>query len=104
MMISSRTSFTAFLSCLSPRTSLTLDNDPARTGVPGPVAGPGFDLRGNGRKISVMTTTISIDALRDLAGFRAEHGCAVSLFLDLDPSISPTAGDVAVRVSSLLSE
>jgi peptide chain release factor subunit 1 len=51
-----------------------------------------------------MTRTISIDALRELAAFRAERGCAISLFLDLDPSISPTAGDVAARVRSLLSE
>ena len=51
-----------------------------------------------------MTKTISIDALRGLAAFRAERGCAISLFLDLAPSSSPTAGDVAARVSSLLSE
>jgi peptide chain release factor subunit 1 len=51
-----------------------------------------------------MTRTISIDALRELAAFRARRGCAISLFLDLAPSTSPTAGDVAVRVRSLLSE
>ena len=51
-----------------------------------------------------MTMTISLDALRDLAGFRAERGCAVSVYLDLDPSTAPTAGDVATRVRSLLSE
>jgi peptide chain release factor subunit 1 len=51
-----------------------------------------------------MSTTISLDALRELAGFRAERGCAISLYLDLDPSSAPTAGDVATRVRSLLSE
>ena len=51
-----------------------------------------------------MSTTISLDALRELAAFRAERGCALSLYLDLDPSSSPTAGDVAARVRSLLSE
>ena len=51
-----------------------------------------------------MTTTISLDALRELAAFRAERGCALSLYLDLDPSTAPTAGDVATRVRSLLSE
>ena len=50
------------------------------------------------------TTTISLDALRELAGFRAERGCAITLYLDLDPSVTPTAGDVAARVRSLLSK
>jgi len=52
----------------------------------------------------MATTTISIDALRELAGFRAEHGCAITLYLDLDPSRSPTAGTVAARVRSLLAK
>jgi peptide chain release factor subunit 1 len=51
-----------------------------------------------------MPTTISLDALRELAGFRADSRCAISLYLDLDPSRSPTAVDVATRVRSLLSE
>jgi peptide chain release factor subunit 1 len=50
------------------------------------------------------TTTISLDALRELTAFRAERGCAITLYLDLDPSTSPTAGDVATRVRSLLSK
>ncbi|MGI9111425.1 MAG: Vms1/Ankzf1 family peptidyl-tRNA hydrolase [Gaiellaceae bacterium] len=49
-----------------------------------------------------MTTTVSLESLRDLAAFRAENGCAISLYLDLRPSVSPTAGDTAVRVESLL--
>ena len=49
-----------------------------------------------------MTTTVSLHGLRELAGFRAENGCAISLYLDLDPSVAPTAGDVATRVRSLL--
>lgn len=51
-----------------------------------------------------MATTISWDALRDLAGFRAENGRALSLYLDLDPSTAPTVGDVQTRVNSLLDE
>jgi peptide chain release factor subunit 1 len=51
-----------------------------------------------------MAATVSWDALRDLAGFRAAKGVAVSFYLDLDPSITPTAGDVATRVNSLLAE
>ena len=49
-----------------------------------------------------MTTTVSLDGLRELAAFRAQTGCAISLYLDLDPSVAPTAADVATRVRSLL--
>ncbi len=48
------------------------------------------------------TTTVNLDGLRELAAFRAQHGCAISLYVDLDPSTVPTAGDVATRVRSLL--
>ena len=51
-----------------------------------------------------MAGTITWEQLRELAAFRATRGCAVSLYLDLDPSVAPTAGDVQVRVSSLLGE
>ncbi len=51
-----------------------------------------------------MAATISWDALRDLAGFRAAKGVAVSLYVDLDPAVTPTAGDLATRVNSLLAE
>ena len=50
----------------------------------------------------MTTTTVNLDGLRELAAFRAENGCAISLYLDLDPSIVPTAGDTATRVRSLL--
>ncbi len=40
----------------------------------------------------MTTTTVSLEGLRELAAFRAENGCAISLYLDLDPSIVPTAG------------
>jgi peptide chain release factor subunit 1 len=48
--------------------------------------------------------TITWDQLRELAGFRAEQGCAVSLYLNLDPSDVPTAGDAQTRMRSLLGE
>ena len=51
-----------------------------------------------------MAETMTWDRLRELAEFRAEKGCAISLYLDLDPSIVPTAGDTDARVSSLLAE
>ncbi len=47
--------------------------------------------------------TITWDQLRELAGFRADKGCAVSLYLSLDPSEAPTAADVETRQNSLLS-
>jgi len=49
-----------------------------------------------------MAGTVSWDSLRELAHFQAENGCAISLYLDLDPSITPTAGDAETRVRSLL--
>src|SRR5690348_4990987 len=51
-----------------------------------------------------MAATVSWDGLRELAGFRAEKGCAISLYLELDPSEVPTAGDAATRINSLLHE
>ena len=51
-----------------------------------------------------MAETVSWGGLRELAEFRAEKGCAISLYVDLDPSTAPTAGDVATRMSALLNE
>src|SRR5438093_9429799 len=51
-----------------------------------------------------MAATVSWDSLRDLAGFRADEGFAVSLYLNLDPRVAPTAGDTQTRVNSLLDE
>lgn len=51
-----------------------------------------------------MAETVTWDRLRELAEFRAEKGCAISLYVDLDPSIVPTAGDADARVNSLLTE
>jgi peptide chain release factor subunit 1 len=51
-----------------------------------------------------MARTVTWDELRNLAGFEAEKGRAISLYLDLDPSSSPTAGDAATRLNSLLDE
>jgi peptide chain release factor subunit 1 len=51
-----------------------------------------------------MAATVSWDALRELAGFRAAKGVAVSLYLSLDPTTVPTAGDVQTRVNSLLAD
>ena len=49
-----------------------------------------------------MARTISWDDLRDLAAFEAEKGCAISVYLNLDPTIVPTAADLHSHVNSLL--
>ena len=51
-----------------------------------------------------MAETVSWEGLRELAEFQAEKGCAISFYVDLDPSVAPTAGDADARVSSLLNE
>ena len=51
-----------------------------------------------------MARTITWDELRQLARFEAEKGCAISVYLDLDPSVAPTAGDAHTRLNSLLDE
>lgn len=51
-----------------------------------------------------MPGTITPDLLRTLAGFRAREGCAISLYVNLDPSVAPTQPDVSARISSLLAE
>jgi peptide chain release factor subunit 1 len=48
--------------------------------------------------------TVSWEALRELATFRAERGCAISVYLDLDPSVSPTAAAVDSRINATLDE
>jgi peptide chain release factor subunit 1 len=49
-----------------------------------------------------MATASSPEILRELAGFRAAKGCAISLYLDLDPQTTINPGDVQTRVNSLL--
>ena len=51
-----------------------------------------------------MARTIDWDELRDLAAFEAQKGCAISLYLNLDPSVAPTRGDADTRLNSLLDE
>jgi peptide chain release factor subunit 1 len=51
-----------------------------------------------------MAATVSWEKLKELAAFRAVRGQAISLYLDLDPSVAPTAGDVATRANALLDE
>jgi peptide chain release factor subunit 1 len=51
-----------------------------------------------------MAATITWGRLRELAAFRAATGCAISLYVDLDPSVAPTAGDVDSRFNALVNE
>jgi peptide chain release factor subunit 1 len=51
-----------------------------------------------------MAERVSWETLRRLASFRAERGCAISMYVNLDPSEATTAGDVATRVNSLLDQ
>lgn len=51
-----------------------------------------------------MAATVTWETLRGLAAFRSESGCAISVYLDLDPSVAPTAADAQTRFNSLLSE
>jgi peptide chain release factor subunit 1 len=48
--------------------------------------------------------TITWEHLRELARFRAQKGCAVSVYVKLDPSEAPTPRDIDTRVNSLLTE
>ena len=49
-----------------------------------------------------MSTTITWESLRELAEFRTENGCAISLYVNLDPTVAPTAQAVETRINSLL--
>jgi Bacterial archaeo-eukaryotic release factor family 10 len=51
-----------------------------------------------------MARTVTWEELRDLAGVHAKQGLAISLYLDLDPSAAPTAGDAQTRLNSLLDQ
>ena len=51
-----------------------------------------------------MARTVTWEDLRRLATFEAAKGCAISLYLDLDPSTTPTPGDAETRLHSLLDE
>src|SRR5215218_9553732 len=51
-----------------------------------------------------MAATVTWGRLRELAAFRSEKGCAITVYVDLDPSVTPTAGDMDTRLRSLLSD
>ena len=51
-----------------------------------------------------MAGTLNWEVVRELAGFRAEKGCAVSVYVNLDPSEAPTPPDVESKVNSILAQ
>src|SRR5438874_2097457 len=51
-----------------------------------------------------MAGTVTWTRLRELAAFRTENGCAISLYLNLDPSEVPTPRDAQSRMNALLNE
>jgi len=51
-----------------------------------------------------MGASVTTDILRELAGFRAGHGCAISIYLDFDPSSTPTIPDVETKFNAVYSE
>src|SRR5438105_8493688 len=52
----------------------------------------------------MASTSVSWETLRELAAFRARTGCAVSLYLDLDPHVTPTAAAAGTRTRALIDE
>jgi peptide chain release factor subunit 1 len=51
-----------------------------------------------------MAGTVTWRQLRELAAFRTENGCAISVYVNLDPSEVPTSADAHTRMNALLSE
>jgi peptide chain release factor subunit 1 len=51
-----------------------------------------------------MAVAVTTDILRELAAFEAENACALSIYLDFDPSSTPTTPDVETKFNAVLSE
>lgn len=78
----------------------SLVND--RAGVPVPSSAS--TARRETYRGRAIARTVTWDELRDLAGFEAEKGFAISVYLDLEPRVLATAGDAQTRLNSLLEE
>lgn len=51
-----------------------------------------------------MAATVTGGLLRELAAFHAGNGCALSIYLDLDPSAAPTLPDVDAKFRARVAE
>lgn len=66
--------------------------------------GAGIQSPSAGKGYAVVAGTITWEQLRELARFRADKGCAISVYVKLDPSEAPTPRDVDARINALLDE
>ncbi len=53
---------------------------------------------------AAMSITVTPSLLRDLATFHAPNGCAISLYLDLDPSVAATPADADGKFRARLND
>src|SRR6059058_6197676 len=51
-----------------------------------------------------MATVVTEGLLRELAGFRASNGCAISIYVDFDPSVVPTIPDEKTKFRATVQE
>jgi peptide chain release factor subunit 1 len=51
-----------------------------------------------------MATVVTVGLLRDLAAFRASNGCAISIYVDFDPSAAPTVPAEKARFHARVDE
>ncbi|MFL5927608.1 MAG: Vms1/Ankzf1 family peptidyl-tRNA hydrolase [Gaiellaceae bacterium] len=51
-----------------------------------------------------MATVVTEGLLRELAGFRARNGCAISIYVDFDPSAVPTIPDEKTKFRATVQE
>jgi len=51
-----------------------------------------------------MATVVTEGLLRELAGFRARNGCAISIYVDFDPSTVPTVPDEKTKFRATVHE
>src|SRR3989440_10779628 len=63
-----------------------------------------IESRPRGTYGRAMAGSVTWTQLRELAAFRTEKGCAITLYLNLDPSEVPTPGDAQTRMNALLAE
>ena len=58
----------------------------------------------NGPRGQSIAGAVTWARLRELAEFRTEKGCAISIYLNLDPSDVPTPADAHARMKALLAQ
>src|SRR3954447_13444776 len=51
-----------------------------------------------------MATVVTEGLLRELASFRARNGCAISIYVDFDPSAAPNTPDEKTKSRATVQE